>query len=189
MGCLRLTYDHGEEPTLFLERAPEKIHAPELRVWVNPESEIFGVEIKTQTQGGPLTTFDILHSSIYDNGRMDWFLETTQTPTNTGYLNVQRAAILTYDKKGNLVDYIGKQRAFETFEYGTLEQNYSPTKYINQPYAPSTFMLGVVSASINFNCGGCITAPTLWDKYWDFILSPNNIGPKNRLDGVSSPHR
>jgi hypothetical protein len=51
MSCLRLTYE--ETPTLFLESDREKIHAPELSVWVNPNATFEGVGIKTQTQGGP----------------------------------------------------------------------------------------------------------------------------------------
>jgi hypothetical protein len=50
MGCLRLTYDHEETPTLFLEEHPEKTHAPELQVWVNPDATFEGVGIKTLTQ-------------------------------------------------------------------------------------------------------------------------------------------
>jgi hypothetical protein len=57
MGCYKLTYDHGEEPEFFLEQAPEKIHAPELSVWVNPNATFEGVEIKSQTQGGPQDGF------------------------------------------------------------------------------------------------------------------------------------
>jgi hypothetical protein len=51
MGCLRLTYDHEETPTLFLEQAPEKVEAPKLRVWVNPEGAFLGVGEETLTQG------------------------------------------------------------------------------------------------------------------------------------------
>jgi hypothetical protein len=53
MGCLKLTYGHEETPTLFLESDREKNQSPDLQVWVNPDSENFGVGIKTQTQGGP----------------------------------------------------------------------------------------------------------------------------------------
>ena len=51
MGCLKLTYDF--EPILFLEEHPEKIHAPDLQVWVNPDATFEGVGIKSLTQGGP----------------------------------------------------------------------------------------------------------------------------------------
>jgi hypothetical protein len=53
MGCLKLTYGHEETPTLFLGSDREKIHSPDLQVWVNPDSDFLGVGIKTQTQGGP----------------------------------------------------------------------------------------------------------------------------------------
>jgi RHS repeat-associated protein len=142
-----------------------------------------------QTGGGePITTFDILHSSVYDHGRWDWFLETTKTATNTGHKVVQRAMIITYDNKGNAVDYLKNQRSFETFEYGTLDQYERPIRYINERFEMTGQMFGVVAASVNYNCGGCLTPNTVWDKYWDFILSPNK-SQNNRLNAVTGPHR
>jgi len=38
-----------------------------------------------------------------------------------------------------------------------------------------------------YHCFGCRTDPTVWDKYWDFILSPNET-KKNRMNS-SAPHR
>ncbi|MFM7854926.1 MAG: hypothetical protein ACKO96_24105 [Flammeovirgaceae bacterium] len=50
MGCLKLTYDY--RPTeLFVEQG-EKVEAPELQVWVNPEGAFFGVDDKVLNSAG-----------------------------------------------------------------------------------------------------------------------------------------
>ncbi len=64
MGCLRLTYDHEETPTLFLEQAPEKVEAPELRVWVNPDSDFLEVGEESLNNAGPFGSVINLFSDL-----------------------------------------------------------------------------------------------------------------------------
>lgn len=120
----------------------------------------------------------ILHFFV---GDWDWFLETTEKPTNTRYKVVQRAMIITYDNNGNAVYFLKSQRSFETFEYGTPDQYERPINYISEPFEMTGQVFGVAAASVNYNCGGCLTPNTVWDKYWDFILSPNE-SKNNRLN-------
>ena len=147
----------------------------------------------SSSQGKSETTFQILHSSIYDQGRWDWFLETTKTPTSGGHKWTQLAVILKFDKKGKLIDYIGEQRIFETFEYSTVEDYERPIKYTYQPYTPSDQMAGIVAASINYNCNGCNSnsgpVSTAMGKYFKYIITRQEKKVKGKMNAVTGPHR
>jgi hypothetical protein len=62
MGCYKLTYDF--EPILFLEEHPEKTHAPELQVWVNPNATFEGAGINVLNNAGPFGSVINLFSDL-----------------------------------------------------------------------------------------------------------------------------
>lgn len=138
-----------------------------------------------QAQGGPNSyTFDVLHSAN-DSFGWDWFLETTVK----GNVTTQTAVIITYNtnkkdwgssKYGRMVDFIGKTRVITQDATGNLT-----TKYVK--YNPTSLMDEWIQGAKDYHCGGCLSAPTVWDKYWDFILGPKDPPKKNRLNS-GAPH-
>jgi hypothetical protein len=40
------------------------------------------------------------------------------------------------------------------------------------PYNPSQLMKNFIQGAKDYHCGGCLSAPTLLDKFWNFNLSP-----------------
>jgi hypothetical protein len=111
---------------------------------------------------------------VHDSGRFDWFLETEKIETNTGYLWVQQSAIIIYNEQGSVTDFIARQKSFETFEYGYTWQDEVYNASI-KPFRPSEFMKGVIHASINYNCGGCLTNLSVSDKFWSLISEQGGV--------------
>jgi hypothetical protein len=56
------------------------------------------------------------------------------------------------------------------------------------PYSPSQLMKDFIQGAKDYHCGGCLSAPSLMDKYLNFILSPSEGPKKNRLNS-GAPHR
>jgi hypothetical protein len=127
----------------------------------------------------------VLHSAN-DSFGWDWFLETTQ---HSHSYYTQTAVILVYNtnpkdwgtpKYGQVVNQIGKTRSL-VMDAGGL----NPRE--NLPYNPSQLMQDFIFGAKDYHCGGCLSAPTVMDKYWNFIFSPKEER-KNRLNS-GAPHR
>jgi hypothetical protein len=39
----------------------------------------------------------------------------------------------------------------------------------------------------DYHCGGCISGPTVWDKYWNFILSRERKEGHSAWDACAAP--
>jgi RHS repeat-associated protein len=152
------------------------------------------LEVMNRQQQEDLNTkFKVLHSAN-DSFGWDWFIETTRSANASGSVisnyYTQTSVIIIYNtnkkdwgtpKYGREVERITKTRSFSVGSDGAHG-------FKDLPYKPSQLMKEFILGARDYHCGGCLSAPTLWDKYLDYILSPQDEPKKNRLNS-GAPHR
>jgi hypothetical protein len=89
----------------------------------------------------------------------------------------QTAVIIIYNtnpkdwgtsKYGQVISQIGKTRSLIMDAGGT-----HPHKDLL--YNPSQLMKNYIQGAKDYHCGGCLSTPTLLNKFWNFNLSPPPI--------------
>jgi hypothetical protein len=130
----------------------------------------------------PMSYIDVLHAS----SRLDIFRETTFYPSPTSVIIEANTVYIEYDKSGK----IKQMNGFKTTQKVIIYENkgiWGDKQFSELSVSPAMkeFIFEVENSV--YHCFGCRTDPTVWDKYWDFILSPNET-KKNRMNS-SAPHR
>ena len=129
-----------------------------------------------------MSYIDVLQAS----SRLDIFRETTFYPSPTSVIIEANTVYIEYDKSGK----IKQMNGFKTTQKVIIHENkgiWGDKQFSELSVSPAMKEFIYEVENSVYHCFGCRTDPTVWDKYWDFILSPNETR-KNRLNS-SAPHR
>jgi hypothetical protein len=109
--------------------------------------------------------------------------------TVKGNVTTKTAVIITYNtndkdwgtgKYGKVVDFIGETRVLTQQADGTLTTNHVK-------YNPTQLMKDFIYGAQDYRCGGCLSGPTVREKYWYFMGSPFGPPKGNRMN-TGPPH-
>jgi len=136
------------------------------------------------SQGDPTSTLQILHASP----GWDWFLQTSTWTSDNKTFTIKHGVIITYNtnakdwgtsRYGQVTSLISQKQVSD--QYGVINPGTDDNHF-------SSEMNQLIQDAEDYHCGGCITAPSVLNRYLEFIFSPANDAPINRST-IGPPHR